>query len=62
MPIKGPRSYDEVTTEIKRDDRNKLKVLASLEAMTMPEYLSWMLDKAYQASIHNKGRKVVTKK
>lgn len=44
--------------KLKRGTNQKLKVLASLEAMTVPEYLELLVDKAYEATQINRGRKV----
>lgn len=37
-----------VTTKVKRDTRNKLKILAALEAVDMPEYLEVVINKKYE--------------
>ena len=50
-----------VLIEITRNARQQLKVLASLEAITMAEYLKWMVDRAWEATTINRGRKVPVK-
>ena len=45
------------TTEIKLDSRQKLKVLASLEAQTMVEWLEWVINKAYDTKIRESFKK-----
>lgn len=45
---------DIVSVEISREDRRKLKTLASLEAQTIPEWLNWMIGKAYESKIYSK--------
>lgn len=49
---------DLTMAKLKRGTNQKLKVLASLEAMTVPEYLELLVDKAYEATQINRGRKV----
>ncbi len=51
------RNEDRVTIEVDRDARMHLKVLASLEGISMCEYVTWMAAKAYEAKLHNSRRK-----
>ena len=52
------RKIDDVVVEIERGHRQKLKVLASLEAMTMKEWLGWVIDRAYETkTAQSKPRK-----
>jgi hypothetical protein len=39
-----------VTTKIKRDSLQKLKVVASLEGMSLIDYVEWLTDKAYESA------------
>jgi N-methylhydantoinase B/oxoprolinase/acetone carboxylase alpha subunit len=39
------------------DTRNKLKVVASFEKMTMQEWIKWVTDQAYQSLMIAKRRK-----
>jgi hypothetical protein len=40
---------DLVQIEVSLDTRQKIKVLASLEAQTTPEWVEWMVNKAFEA-------------
>lgn len=40
-----------------RDTAQKAKVIATLEAMTREAWIEWMVNKAYESMIINKGRK-----
>lgn len=42
-------SKDLVGIEVPLDTRQKIKVLASLEGQTTPEWVEWMVNKAFQA-------------
>lgn len=55
------RDKDEVVTEISRTHRQKLKVLASLEAMTMSEWLGWVIDRAYESKVAGNKKRYISK-
>jgi hypothetical protein len=41
--------------------RQKIRVLASLEAMTMQEWLTWMVSAAYQSQVASRSRVAKTR-
>lgn len=50
------RKTDQVVIEIDRDSRQKLKVLASMEAQTMQEWLKWVITTAYASKLRANGK------
>jgi tRNA(Phe) wybutosine-synthesizing methylase Tyw3 len=51
-----------VIVEVPRYVRQKIRVVASLEAMTTPQYLEWLINKAYETKIHNHQASAKVKK
>ena len=49
---------DLVNIQAMRKTRRKMKVLATLEAQNAPEWLEDMVDRAYEAMMLNRGRKM----
>ena len=54
MP-KQPKSRETITA-VTLETRQKIKVLASLEAQSMVDWLEWMVNKAYEAKVHKHAR------
>lgn len=54
-------SIGRVVIEVEAESRKKIKVLASMEGQTMQQWIAWMVNRAYDATVHNKGRKVPAK-
>lgn len=52
------KKIDIVVTEIDRESRQKLKVLASLEGQTMREWLDWSIKMAYQSKVGSKRKHI----
>lgn len=48
-----PGYLDIVMLEVTVDTRQKIKVIASLEAMTIPQFMKSLIDLAYDAQIKN---------
>lgn len=51
-----------VMVEVPRYIRQKVKVLSSLDNMTMPQYLEWLINRSYEAQIHNHQASAKVKK
>lgn len=56
MPRATRTELNHVVIEVTQDTRQKIKVLASLEAQTMIDWLEWMVSKAYEAKLHANKR------
>lgn len=52
------RQNEVVVTDISREARQKLKVLASLESQTMREWLEWSINMAYQSKVGSKRKHI----
>lgn len=60
--IKGDGRDDElVSAKIRRGTNQKARVLASLEGQSFADYMATTIDRAYEAAMHNRGRKVPVK-
>lgn len=46
------------TVLVNRDLHQKIKVLASLEGQSITDWIEWMAERAYQAAMRNRTRKV----
>lgn len=46
-----------VLVEVTKETRQEINVLASLEGQTTADFIGLMVKRAYEATIHNRGRK-----
>lgn len=42
---------------VEEEFHRKAKVIASLEGMSISDWVEWAIDKGYQAAMHNRGRR-----
>ncbi len=58
-----PFTEEDITfVSVERDTRNKIKVLAAFEAISVPNYLKSLINKAYEVTIHNHQASAKSKK
>jgi hypothetical protein len=43
-----------ISTKIKRETNQKMKVVASLNAQTISQWLEWVVERAYESAMRNK--------
>ncbi len=58
VQVKKLKPVHLTTIEVKISTRQKIKVLASLEAQTMQEWMDWMVDRAYSAKLQANRKRV----
>lgn len=50
---------DYISVKIKRETNQKMKAIATLDGFrTIAQWLEWVVDKGYEATLRNRGRKI----